>query len=172
MRKLLVSAGFCGIAAAVVVFLVLAAMISGCAGAAPTAKPLGEPAARIAAPASSDTLLCIGSNLNHVQVLGWLATHGYLEGEPWTKIFFEPPMTGPRPGVDSTRYVDFFRGMCERTVSAWDSAGCRFLPFADWPADSQAAFLAREWRCGLFNQCDPEPCVCAGTRWAFETEGG
>lgn len=171
MRKLLVSAGFCGIAAAVVVFLVLAAMISGCAGAAPAVKPLGEPAARIAAPASSDTL-CIGANLNHVQVLGWLATHGYLEGEPWTKLWHEPPMTGPRPGVDSTRYVDFFRGMCERTVSAWDSAGCRFLPFAEWPADSQAAFLAREWRCGLFNQCDPEPCVCAGTRWAFETEGG
>lgn len=172
MRRVLFSASISGILAAAILVLLILAQLSGCAGAAPAAKPLGEPAARMSAPASPDSLLCIGANLNNVQVLGWLASHGYLQGEPWTKLFYEPPMTGPRPGVDSTRYVAFFREMCGRTVSCWDSVGCRFLPFAEWPADSQAAFAAREWRCGLFNLCDPEPCLCAGTRWAFETEGG
>lgn len=156
-------------------------LLVGCAGSSgsgalggaqrPDPGDSGGSATRPALLAPADTLLCIGSGLSSTQVLAWLISNGYpMEGEPWDKLFLEPPMTGPRAGVDTTRYVDFFRGMCERTVSSWDSTACRFVPFAEWPPDSQDAFAGREWRCGVFNLCDHGECLCSGTRWSFASE--
>lgn len=147
-------------------------VLAGCAGApGPTAVVLGDSAAEAGASVQSraaapDSILTIGANVRGITLLGWLADHGFIEGEPWAKLFSEPPMTGPRAGVDTTRYVDFFRQMCDRIVVSWDSTGCQVMPFSSWPADSQVAFARREWRCGLFNQCgEAAECVCDGQRW-------
>lgn len=112
--------------------------------------------------------------LTDAQLLSILAGTGRLARDPWAKLFHEPPLTGPRPGVDTTRYVAFARGMAERTVVRYDPERPDLPPvhFEDWPADSQAAFLAREWRCLAFNQCGRagDPCVCENQAWTVRKE--
>lgn len=128
------------------------------------------PRTAAAAPAAPDSILTIGANVRGIDLLGWLATHGYVSEYPFTKLFDNPPMTGPRAGVDSAAYVEFFRAMCVNQVVAYPDSLDRFrIRFADWPADSQDAFVRREWRCGVFNQCVPvdAACVCDGTVWKF-----
>lgn len=161
--------------------LPLLLLLIGCAGSSgsgalggaqrPDPGDSGGSATRPALRAPADTLLCIGANLTNSQVLAWLISNGYLlEGEPWDKLFHEPPMTGPRAGVDTTRYVAFFREIAMNTVAAWDSSLDSRVPFSEWPADSQEAFVRREWRCGLFNLCGSDPCVCGAARWSFATQ--
>lgn len=154
--------------------------LTGCAGAVSPgargvgASPLGDSTAsatRSAAPAES--VLCIGANLNDVQLLGWLAANVDLAGEPWDKLFHEPPLTGPRAGVDTTRYVAFARQLAERTVVRIDTfadGSTAVVPFLQWEADSQAAFVERGWPCIVFDLCDPGECLCGAARWSFASE--
>lgn len=133
----------------------------------------GGSATQLRAAGAGDTL-CIDRRLNALQVVAWLMANGFdVQEEPLSKLWSEPPMTGPRAGVDTTRYVDFFRVMASRTVVSYnpDSAGVP-IPFDSWPADSQTAFVLREWRCGLFNLCGPDTCVCGSARWVFEDREG
>lgn len=159
--------------------LALALVAAGCAGApGPPAVVLRDSAAAGApvqarAAAASDSVLTIGANVRGVALLGWLAQHGFLEGEPWAKLFGEPPLTGPRAGVDSTRYVDFFLEMArEQVVFFPDSLAHLAFGFSTLPADSQLAWARGNWRQGLFNErAAAETCSCAGALWVVAAPG-
>jgi hypothetical protein len=150
-------------------------LLAGCAGSsagvtAQGPEAPGRPGGPVARAATS-TLKCIDANLSDVQVLGWLASNGYIatDREPWSRMFDNPPITGPRAAADTSDYVEFFRAMCvKQVVSFPDSLRQYGVSFTDWPPDSQEAFVRGEWRCGLFNLCGTEACECEGQAWTFE----
>lgn len=146
-------------------------LLAGCAGSRDTGVVvLRDSATRPGPAAPSSELICIDPAATDIEILGWLANHGLLEGNPWEKLFVEPPLTGPRAGVDTSRYVDFFREQCAFVVVAYDSAEGRVIPFREWPPAEQEEFAEDNWRCGLFNQCLPVvgACECDGQRWNIE----
>lgn len=156
----------------------LSVLVAGCAGApGPTAVVSGDSAAAGApvqarAAAAADSVLTIGAGVRGITLLGWLAGHGFLEGEPWEKLFLEPPLTGPRAGVDSTRYVDFFLEMArEQVVFFPDSLAHLAFAFGTLPPDSQVAWARANWRQGLFNRRGAsDTCACGSALWVVAGE--
>lgn len=132
--------------------------LGGCAGPPGAIRPVAAfllwLAVTVPAPARAEK--CIADDATRVEVLGWLQVHGYLTGPPWTKLFENPPLTGPGAGVDSSLYVEFFRKIAHELAVDQPDSTMPSIPFPSWSTAKQDSFVRENWRSWLFADFPPD----------------